>query len=106
VSLTPAGRELVGRVLEQHHAQIEAVLSGLQPAEQVELKALLSHLNGHLHTMAARTERGVASAPGAQATHDEGLGAGGGGPDCGGGDDHGAGANDDSRHVGGNGISL
>jgi len=57
VSLTPAGRALVDRVLERHHAQIEAVLGGLGPAEQAQLQDLLSRLDAHLQTMADQTER-------------------------------------------------
>ena len=56
VSLTPAGRALVARVLERHPAQIGAVLGGLAPAEQAQLHGLLSRLEGHLQTLAERTE--------------------------------------------------
>ena len=62
VSLTPAGRALVERVLEHHPAQIGAVLGGLRPAEQVQLQALLSRLEAHLQTMAERNE-GTAAVP-------------------------------------------
>src|SRR5688500_5871705 len=56
VSLTPAGRALVERVLERHHAQINAVLGGLEPAEQAQLQVLLSRLETHLQSMAERSE--------------------------------------------------
>ena len=56
VSLTPAGRALVERVLERHPAQINAVLGGLDPAEQAQLQTLLSRLTAHLQVMAERSE--------------------------------------------------
>jgi DNA-binding MarR family transcriptional regulator len=56
VSLTQAGRALVERVLERHHAQINAVLGGLGPDEQSQLQVLLSRLETHLQSMAERTE--------------------------------------------------
>ena len=52
VSLTTAGRELVKRVLETHAGQIEAVLEGLNDAEQQELHRLLERLGSHLELMA------------------------------------------------------
>ena len=58
VRLTPAGRALVARVLERHHLQINAVLGGLEPAEQVQLQSLLGRLEAHLQTLADRTESG------------------------------------------------
>src|SRR3712207_1438739 len=44
VSLTPAGRALVARVLERHHDQINAVLGGLDAGEQAQLQTLLTRL--------------------------------------------------------------
>ncbi len=52
VSLTSAGRELVWRVLETHAGKIEAVLEGLNEAEQQELHRLLERLGSHLEMMA------------------------------------------------------
>ncbi|HZT79349.1 MAG TPA: MarR family transcriptional regulator, partial [Gemmataceae bacterium] len=49
VRLTPAGRELVGRVLEVHDGQVARVLGGLSGPEQAELYRLLNRLEGHLH---------------------------------------------------------
>jgi MarR family transcriptional regulator, transcriptional regulator for hemolysin len=54
VSLTPQGRELVGQILAVHGSQIEAVLGGLQPAEQVELHRLLTQMSRHLEGKAAQ----------------------------------------------------
>jgi DNA-binding MarR family transcriptional regulator len=56
VSLTPPGRALVERVLERHPSQINAVLGGLDPSEQAQLRRLLSRLETHLQSMAERTE--------------------------------------------------
>jgi DNA-binding MarR family transcriptional regulator len=41
VSLTPAGRKLVQRVLAVHQDQVNAVLSGLGPEDRTELHRLL-----------------------------------------------------------------
>ena len=41
VSLTPAGRKLVQRVLTVHQEQVNAVLSGLGPDDRTELHRLL-----------------------------------------------------------------
>ena len=83
VSLTPAGRALVARVLERHHDQIDAVLGGLDPAEQAQLAALLSRLESHLQGMAERTESdGIYD----DEPHAGGEGSGGGGARAGGND--------------------
>jgi MarR family 2-MHQ and catechol resistance regulon transcriptional repressor len=44
VSLTPAGRRLIGRLFPGHAEAITAVLSALTPAEQVTLGRLLKKL--------------------------------------------------------------
>jgi DNA-binding MarR family transcriptional regulator len=57
VHLTEQGRELVERVLHVHGTQIQAVMSGLSPAEQAELERLLAQLGSHLEALpAARLE--------------------------------------------------
>jgi DNA-binding MarR family transcriptional regulator len=48
VCLTAQGRELVEQVLAVHGTQIDAVLGGLQPAEQAELHRLLTQMSRHL----------------------------------------------------------
>jgi DNA-binding MarR family transcriptional regulator len=56
ISLTPKGRQRVRDVLDVHGGQIAKVLSGLSPAEQVELGRLLDRLLEHLGTMAEGSE--------------------------------------------------
>jgi len=48
VSLTDNGRQLVQRVLCDHDKQVEKVLGGLKPGEQIELRRLLGRFNTHL----------------------------------------------------------
>jgi DNA-binding MarR family transcriptional regulator len=48
VVLTAKGRELVARVLEQHHDQVASIMEGLTPKEQLKLQRLLSKLGRHL----------------------------------------------------------
>jgi DNA-binding MarR family transcriptional regulator len=62
VRLTPAGRALVDRVLEHHREQLERVLGGLAPPEQIQLQSLLSRLESHLQPMAERIEVPAATA--------------------------------------------
>jgi DNA-binding MarR family transcriptional regulator len=50
VALTPAGRELVARVLQHHPAQIRAILSCLSTAEQRQLRQLMQRLAAHLES--------------------------------------------------------
>ena len=52
VSLTAAGRKLVGRVLREHPGQIGSVMSELDRVEQQQLEQLLTKLNAHLETLA------------------------------------------------------
>src|SRR5687767_13103933 len=61
VSLTPAGRDLVGRILEQHPAQVRRAFQGLTGPEQGEFQRLLDSLSAHLEQLPA--ENGAA--PGA-----------------------------------------
>jgi DNA-binding MarR family transcriptional regulator len=51
VALTPAGRELVQRVLAVHGAQIQKVLGGLSSSEQTQLRRLLDRLGEHLRSL-------------------------------------------------------
>jgi DNA-binding MarR family transcriptional regulator len=53
VSLTPAGRDLVGRILEHHPAQIRRAFDGLSGAEQGEFQRLLESLSSHLERLPA-----------------------------------------------------
>jgi DNA-binding MarR family transcriptional regulator len=55
VSLTPAGRERVARVLGYMPAQVEAVLGALDADERAELQRLLIKLGRHLEQMPAPT---------------------------------------------------
>jgi DNA-binding MarR family transcriptional regulator len=48
VNFTPAGRKLVGRVLEVHSARIRTVLGGLSLEEQGRLLRLLNQVAAHL----------------------------------------------------------
>jgi MarR family 2-MHQ and catechol resistance regulon transcriptional repressor len=51
VKLTPAARELMKRVLEQHSKQILTVFGGLSSSEQRVLKGLMEKLAAHLETV-------------------------------------------------------
>jgi len=51
IKLTRAGRQLVERVLRKHDEQLNTVLAGLDPAEQDELKRLLTAWGRHLHAL-------------------------------------------------------
>jgi DNA-binding MarR family transcriptional regulator len=69
VALTVVGRQLVERVLEQHPAQMRAVLAGLAPAEQGDLQRLLERLAAHLAS--ANFDESVL--PAARPQHVEGM---------------------------------
>jgi MarR family 2-MHQ and catechol resistance regulon transcriptional repressor len=56
VRLTPAGRQLVERVLASHSAQMDIVLGGLSETERSDLQRLLARLGQHLGAMLARGE--------------------------------------------------
>jgi DNA-binding MarR family transcriptional regulator len=51
VRLTPRGQRLLSEVLALHGEQIDTVLGGLSPAEQVKLHRLLEKLGAHLSGM-------------------------------------------------------
>lgn len=55
VSLTPAGRDLVDRVLQCHPRQIQAVMAGLSEPQQKQLQELLDRLGSHLEELAEQT---------------------------------------------------
>ena len=61
VSLTPAGRELIERIMKGHRPRIEAVLAGLSRPEQVTFGRLLEQLSSHLQSMAGESESPQAS---------------------------------------------
>jgi len=54
VVLTDKGRQLLERVLALHADQIDLVLGGLNPDEQVELERLLVGLKRHLEGLVSR----------------------------------------------------
>jgi DNA-binding MarR family transcriptional regulator len=56
VRLTPAGRQLVERILTGHSAQMDIVLGGLSDTERADLQRLLARLGQHLGAMLARGE--------------------------------------------------
>lgn len=53
VRLSPAGRELIQRILEGYNDQVVHVVSGLNAAEQLEFHRLLERLSQHLSQLAA-----------------------------------------------------
>ncbi len=53
VRLTPAGRQLVERVLAGHGAQLDLVLGGLSGGERSDLQRLLARLGRHLSDLLA-----------------------------------------------------
>jgi DNA-binding MarR family transcriptional regulator len=55
VVLTPAGRQLIERILKSHGEQLDLVMSGLTPDEQLELHRLLEKWGTHLNDLLART---------------------------------------------------
>jgi DNA-binding MarR family transcriptional regulator len=60
VSLTPAGRGLVNRVLKAHETQIKSLLSELTIKEQDTLRTLLDRLGAHLEAVVER-QKGTAA---------------------------------------------
>lgn len=66
VNLTPAGRELVLRVLRQHGKQVRGVLGALNEEEQAQLGQLLNRLGTHLQVI---VETGVVPRPANRAEH-------------------------------------
>ena len=56
MSLTPAGRQLVRRVLKRHGVKVQAVLAGLNDDERRTLHGLLERLGSHLETIADRDD--------------------------------------------------
>jgi MarR family transcriptional regulator, 2-MHQ and catechol-resistance regulon repressor len=56
VRLTPAGQELVERVLEKHGEKIREVLGGLSWKEQADFKRLLDKSSEHLESLAEKQE--------------------------------------------------
>ena len=60
VMLTPEGRQLVERILQQHPAQMQSVMAGLNEAEQKLLHRLLERLAEHLESLepARQSSRG------------------------------------------------
>jgi DNA-binding MarR family transcriptional regulator len=48
VSLTPAGSELVGRILEGHKAKTDTLFAGLTKGERDQLQQLLDRISLHL----------------------------------------------------------
>lgn len=56
VTLTPAARQLIDKVLANHAAQVDAVLGGLSPEEQVQLQRLMAKLKMHLEKLADGAE--------------------------------------------------
>ena len=60
VTLTPAGRKLLRRVLQNHPAQVRSVLSGLKEDQRDQLHGLLEQLGAHLETLAQAHDLGMA----------------------------------------------
>jgi DNA-binding MarR family transcriptional regulator len=54
VRLTPAGRQLVKRILAGHSAQLDIVLGPLSGSERSDLQRLLARLGRHLSDLLAR----------------------------------------------------
>jgi DNA-binding MarR family transcriptional regulator len=50
VELTPAGRRLLAKVARQHTAQVHAVMAGLEPDQQRQLRRLMDTLAAHLES--------------------------------------------------------
>jgi len=57
VSLSPAGQELVGRILLGHPERIRSILGGLSLEEQAQLLGLLGRLQTHLEGLLEQSER-------------------------------------------------
>ena len=60
VSLAPAGRRLLDRVLVGHGTQVESILQPLSCEQRVQLRGLLQQLVGRMEEMAGRAETGPA----------------------------------------------
>ncbi|MGA2497450.1 MAG: MarR family transcriptional regulator [Tepidisphaeraceae bacterium] len=54
VSLTPAGRRLLARVLSGHGAQIESMLKPLSGEQRVQLQGLLEQVAGRMEQLAGQ----------------------------------------------------
>ena len=54
VKLSPAGRELIERVLHGHGDHVASVMNGLNGQEQLELLRLVERLSRHLTNLAAQ----------------------------------------------------
>jgi DNA-binding MarR family transcriptional regulator len=54
ISLTPAGRKLVDRVMADHARRVEAVLAGLSMEEQKYLFTMLEKLGAHVTALTER----------------------------------------------------
>ena len=64
LNLTPAGRQLVARVLEGHPGQVRAIMGGLTESEQHQLHHLMERLAAHLEaTDSPAPDRDQAKAP-------------------------------------------
>jgi DNA-binding MarR family transcriptional regulator len=64
IRLTPAGRELVRRVLEHHPEQVRQAFDGLSAPEQAELRRLLDGLSAHLERVPGDGGNGHVTATG------------------------------------------
>ena len=51
LQLTSAGRALVARILSRHDEQLNKILGGLDPSDQIELSRLLSIWGRHLQEL-------------------------------------------------------
>lgn len=63
VNLTASGRQLVGRVLEHHPAQMRRVLEGLSGGEQAQLHRLLERVAAHIESLPQDANGAGATAP-------------------------------------------
>lgn len=59
IRLTPAGRQLVEQVLEQHAGQIKTVLGVFAADEQRQFQQLLERLGAHLEKMTGANDDGA-----------------------------------------------
>ena len=56
VTITPAGQELLDRVLPQHYQRISRIMSPLDEQERTELKAILTKINTGLSNARTKEE--------------------------------------------------